>query len=165
MPADAQNGNASKGYAPLLIFIGLGSVFVPPFIIILSVGMIPSIIAKFANPTRVRGTIASMVALNLAGVIPVMGFLWQRGASIDNALMLLSDVYMWLMMYGGAGIAGFLLWGVPAVVQSFYDVQARQYIKRLEKRRSKMIEEWGGQIIEDAKVQPVVTKNKTPKNK
>jgi len=106
-----------------------------------------------------------MVALNLAGVIPVMGFLWQRGASIDNALMLLSDVYMWLMMYGGAGIAGFLLWGVPAVVQSFYDVQARQYIKRLEKRRSKMIEEWGGQIIEDAKVQPVVTKNKTPKNK
>ncbi|MBL4667285.1 MAG: hypothetical protein JKY04_07905 [Sneathiella sp.] len=162
MSADPQKGSASKGYVPLLIFIALGSVFAPPSIIILSVGMIPSIIARFANPERVRGTIASMVALNLAGVIPVLGFLWERGHTIDQALILLSDVYMLLMMYGGAGVAGFLLWGVPTIVQSFYEVQARQYIKRLEKRRSKMIEEWGGQIIEDVKIQPSAAKNKKP---
>jgi len=165
MSTDAQSNTRAKGYVPLLVFIALGSVFAPPTIIVLAVGMIPSIIARFANPARVPGTIASMIALNLAGVIPALGFLWERGHTIDQALDLLSDPYMWLMMYGGAGVAAFLLWGVPTVVLAFYEVQAKQHIKRLEKRRSKMIEEWGAQIIEDSKIQPSAGKNKkTPKS-
>jgi len=154
MSADIKKNSATKGFLPLLIFIGAGSVFMPSVIIILGVGMIPTLVARFANPSRIRGTIASMAAFNLAGVIPVIGILWQNGHTIDAALTLLTDVYMWLLMYGGAGVAGFLLWGVPIAVQAIYEVQAQQYVKRLEKRRAKMIEEWGGQIIEDSRVLP-----------
>lgn len=142
-----------KATFPLLIFIGVCSVVAPPTMIILTVGMIPSVVATFINPSRVKGSIASMTALNLAGVLPVVGFLWQRGHTIDQALNLLTDIFMWLLMFGGAGIATFLLWGVPLVVQAFYEVQAGQLIKRLERRRTKLIEEWGGQIIDDSKIQ------------
>lgn len=145
--------SSSKATFPLMIFIGVCSVVAPPTMVVLMCGMIPSIVATFLNPSRVKGSIAAMTALNLAGVIPVVGFLWQRGHTIDQALRLLSDVFMWLVMFGGAGIAAFLLWGLPIVVQAFYEVQARQVIKRLERRRAKLIEEWGGQIIEDAKLQ------------
>ena len=144
----------SGGIVKLMIFVGLGSVFAPPTIIILGVGLIPTFVSRFANPNRVRGTVAAMAALNLAGVIPVLGLLYDGGHTIEHAFMLLSDVYMWLLMYGGAGLAGFLLWGVPIVVQGGYEIQARQYVKRLDKRRSRMIEEWGGQIVEDAKTRP-----------
>lgn len=153
MAAKKKAPSNRKATFPLLIFIGVCSVVAPPTMIILAIGMIPSVIATFVNPARVRGSIAAMIALNLAGVIPVIGFLWQRGHSIDQALNLLSDVFMWLIMFGGAGIATFLIWGVPIVVQAFYEVQASQLIKRLERRRTKLIEEWGGQIIEDAKMQ------------
>ncbi len=147
---------ASKTTAsfPLLIFIGACSVVAPPTMIVLACGMVPSVIAIFVNPSRVKGAMASMLALNLAGVIPVLGFLWQRGHKIDQAFRLLTDVFMWLTMFGGAGFAAFLLWGLPIVVQGFYEVQARQMIGRMERRRSKLIEEWGGQIIDDAKFRP-----------
>jgi hypothetical protein len=144
----------SSSVAKLLICVGLGSVFAPATIIILGFGLVPTFVARFVNPNRVRGTVAAMAAFNLAGVIPVLGMLYEKGHTIDQAFRLLADVYMWLLMYGGAGLAGFLLWGVPIVVQGGYEIQARQYIKRLDKRRSRMIEEWGGQIVEDAKILP-----------
>lgn len=141
----------NKATFPLMVFIGMCSVMAPPTMIVLACGMVPSIVAIFLSPARAKGALASMVALNLAGVIPVIGFLWERGHTIDQAARLLTDVFMWLIMFGGAGVAGFLLWGVPILVQAAYEVQAVQMIKRLERRRSKLIEEWGGQIIEDAK--------------
>ncbi|MBE7637951.1 hypothetical protein GUA87_13925 [Sneathiella sp. P13V-1] len=150
MSAD-QAKEATKGVLPLLIFLGVGAVVAPPTIIVLTVGMIPSIVATFVNPSRVKGSIAAMTALNLAGVVPVIGFLWERGHTIDQAMRLLTDVFMWLLMFGGAGIAAFLLWGVPIVVQGVYEVQARHLVGKLEKRRMKMIEEWGGRIVEDSK--------------
>ncbi|WP_025899254.1 hypothetical protein [Sneathiella glossodoripedis] len=154
MVDQAQIKKRSSSVAKLLICVGLGAVFVPPTVIILGVGMVPTFVARFANPNRVRGTVAAMAAFNLAGIVPVLGILYDRGHTIEQAFRLLSDVYMWLMMYGGAGMAAFLLWGVPLVVQGGYEMQARQYIKRLEKRRSRMIEEWGGQIVADAKILP-----------
>lgn len=141
------------GFIPLLIFIGVCSVVAPPTMIVLACGMIPTVIAIFLSPSRVKGSMASMAALNLAGVIPVLGFLWERGHTLDHAVRLLTDPFMWLFMFGGAGVAAFLLWGVPIVVLAFYEVKARQVIKRYEKRRAKLIEEWGGQIIEDTKIQ------------
>jgi hypothetical protein len=153
MAEEQVTSKSGKGLLPVLIFIGVGSVVIPPTIIVLACGMIPSIIATFVNPPRIKGSVAAMTAFNLAGVIPVIGFLWERGHTIDQAMRLLLDVYMWLMMYGGAGVAAFMLWGVPMVVQAFYEVQARHMIGKMQKRRDKMIQEWGGQIIEDAKTQ------------
>ena len=156
--ASEQAKKATKGVLPLLIFLGVGAVVIPPTIIVLTAGMMPSIVATFITVNQVKGSVAAMTAMNLAGVIPVVGFLWQRGHTVDQAFNLLSDVFMWLMMLGGAGVAAFLLWGVPIVVQAVYEMQARHIIGRLEKRRMKMIEEWGGRIIEDSRVEPSVPK-------
>ncbi|WP_169570037.1 hypothetical protein [Sneathiella limimaris] len=146
----------SSNVVSLLLFVALGAVFAPPTLIILGIGLTPTIAARFANPNELRGTIAAMAAFNLAGVIPVLGFLYQKGHTLDQAFRLLADVYNWLLMYGGAGLAAVLLWGVPILVQSAYEIQAKQHVKRLDKRRSRLIEEWGAQIIEDSKITPSV---------
>ncbi len=154
MAMTAQQKKRSSNVVTMLLLVALGSVFAPPTVIILGVGLVPTFVARFANPNRIKGTVAAMTALNLAGVIPVLGMLYQKGHTIERAFTLLGDVYVWLLLYGGAGLAAFLLWGVPIVVQGGYEIQARQYVKRLEKRRSRLIEEWGGQIIEDSKILP-----------
>ncbi|PHQ71117.1 MAG: hypothetical protein COB93_03825, partial [Sneathiella sp.] len=82
--------------------------------------------------------------------IPVLGILWQRGHNFDQAFLLLSDVYMWLAMFGGAGIAAFLSSGIPVFVCAIYDVQANADARRLLRQRSKLVEEWGGQLVQDA---------------
>jgi len=165
MAAKAKNKAPSntKPLFPLMVFIGICSVVAPPTMIVIAAGMVPTVVATFLNTSKVKGSIAAMFALNLAGVIPVLGFLWTRGHSIDQAVRLLTDVFMWLLMFGSAGVAAFLLWGVPIVVQAGYEVQARQAINKLGRRRSKLIEEWGGQIIDDAKIQPMGAARRTKK--
>lgn len=154
MAMTAEEKKRSSNVVTMLLLVALGSVFVPPTVIILGVGLVPTFVARFVNPNRIKGTVAAMTAFNLAGVVPVLGMLYQKGHTIEQAFSLLSDVYVWLLLYGGAGLAAFLLWGVPIAVQAGYEVQARTSVKRLEKRRSSLIEEWGGQIIEDSKILP-----------
>jgi len=134
----------------LLVLSGLGIVFVPPTMIIIFAGMIPSLVAILLNTGRTGG-IAAMLSFNLAGVIPVVGILWERGQTFNEAFKILSDVYMWLAMFGGAGLAVFLAWAVPVVVFSAYELQAKANIVKLQKQRTKLIEEWGGQFVADMK--------------
>jgi cell division protein FtsB len=58
---------------------------------------------------------------------------------------------MWLAMFGGAGLAVFLSWAVPIVVFSASELQAKAMIAKLQKRRMKLVEEWGGQFVADMK--------------
>jgi len=134
----------------ILVFTGLGIVLFPPTMLVLLSGMIPSIIAALMNTSRIGGNLPAMIALNLAGVVPVVGILWERGHNFNQAFVLLSDVYMWLPMFGGAGIAAFLSWGVPVCIYAAYEVQANSAAKRLLKQRGKLAQEWGGQLIQDA---------------
>ena len=134
----------------LLVLSGLGIVFIPPTMLVLIAGMIPSFVALLLNTDR-GGSLAAMLAFNLAGVIPVIGILWERGQTFHQAFKILSDVYMWLAMLGGAGIAVFLAWAVPVVVLAAYELQARTSLNRLQKQRTKLIEEWGGQFVSDMK--------------
>jgi len=134
----------------ILILSGLGIVFIPPTMLVLIAGMIPSFVALLLNTDRTAG-LAAMLAFNLAGVIPVIGILWERGQTFHEAFRILSDVYMWLAMLGGAGIAVFLAWAIPIVVFAAYDLQAKATLVRLQKQRSKLIEEWGGQFVSDVK--------------
>ena len=134
----------------ILIFVGLGLVFIPPTMLVLLSGMIPSIVATLLNSQR-AGDLASLIAFNLAGVIPVVGILWQRGQTFHEASLMLTDVYMWLAMFGGAVVALFLAWAVPVVVFAAYELQAKAAVAKLLKQRAKLIEEWGGQFVTDVK--------------
>ncbi len=134
----------------VLILSGLGIVFVPPTMLILIAGMIPSFVALLLNTDR-SGSLAAMLAFNLAGVITVIGILRERRQTYQEAIKILADVYMWLAMLSGAGVAVFLAWAVPVVVFSTYELQARASLARLQKQRTKLIEEWGGQFVSDMK--------------
>ncbi|MDF2366769.1 hypothetical protein [Sneathiella sp.] len=150
--AKAAGGNVGQNIALfwVLILSGLGIVFIPPTMLVLIAGMIPSFVALLLNTDR-SGSLAAMLAFNLAGVIPVIGILWERGQTFHEAFKILSDVYMWLAMLGGAGVALFLAWAVPVIVFSTYELQARASLAKLNKQRTKLVEEWGGQFVSDMK--------------
>lgn len=133
-----------------MVFTGLGIVFIPPTMLIVFAGLIPSLVALLLNTGRI-GSVATMLAFNLAGIMPVVAILWERGQTFSEAFRLLGDVYMWLAMFGGAGIGVFLAWALPIVLFSFYEMRVKAAIARLQKRRMKLVEEWGGQFVADIK--------------
>lgn len=158
MAAKEKKSSTKSSLPLLLVFVGVLGVVAPPTLLVMLVGMLPSIVGIVISPARVKPAMASMFSLNLAGVLPVIGFLWQRGQTFERAFQLLTDVYMWGLMFGSAGLAAFLIWGVPIGVHAVYELQANTLTGRLKKRREKLVEEWGGQIFEDAKIMPAKKK-------
>ncbi len=136
----------------VLIGIGLGMLFVFPAIyIVVCVGMTPSMIAVFVDPDRNLRSLPCIVALNLAGVVPVVALLWQQGNSLNEATELLQDVFIWALMYAGVVLSMFLAWIAPVIVKAVLETVARHARRRLEGAREKMLKEWGEGIAEDAR--------------
>jgi len=136
----------------LLTGLGLGVLLVfPAVFVIVCVGMAPSMIAVFVDPDRNLRALPCTVALNLAGVIPVVALLWQQGNSLNDATELLHDVFIWALMYTGVALSMFLLWVVPVIVKAILETVARHARWRLERARERMLKEWGEGIAEDAK--------------
>ncbi len=142
-----KQGKRGGSVTLLAILIVLASAVAPAMMLVMAVGMVPSIVLLAVGSRDQRGAIPSMVALNLAGVLPVLGSLFERGVSIQTALSLLSDIYNWALMYGAAATAGMLMWAGPAIAQVIVDMQAQSRRRHLEKQRRKMLEEWGGGLL------------------
>ena len=135
----------------VLTGIGLGMLLVfPAIFIVVCVGMTPSMIAVFVDPDRNLRSLPCTVALNLAGVVPVVALLWQQGNSLNQATELLQDVFIWALMYAGVVLSMFLAWIAPVVVKAVLETVARHARRRLAGAREKMLKEWGAGIAEDA---------------
>jgi hypothetical protein len=117
-----------------------------PSFMILVTGMAPTAISYFFESGNARRALPCMVALNIAGVAPVLNILWGRGGSISAAYGLLRDPFMWLLMYGAAGAAYGLIWIMPRVVQAVLDANARSRRADLVKEQEKLLEEWGADV-------------------
>lgn len=157
--SDQTKSAGPAGKAPRLVLwltvltgVGLGVLFVfPAIFVIVCVGMAPSMIAVFVDPDRNLRALPCTVALNLAGVIPVVALLWQQGNSLNDATELLHDVFIWALMYTGVALSMFLLWIAPVIVKAVLETVARHGRWRLERARERMLKEWGEGIAEAAK--------------
>jgi hypothetical protein len=120
----------------------------PPSFIILVIGMAPTVISYLFETGSARGALPCMVALNIGGVAPVLSMLWGRSNSISSAYALLSDPYIWLLMYGSAGGAFALLWMMPRVAQVVIDSNARGQRAKLAAEQEKLVAEWGAEVAQ-----------------
>jgi hypothetical protein len=130
-------------------FVGLAAamvglqVFSPATLVVFMLGMVPTLVAYLADTDIRKRSAHCMAILNLAGVIPVLTWLWQNGATRSAAAGLLSDPMNWLLMYGSAGLAALLISGMPVVVNHALGLHNARQAKILEKELSRLSEEWG----------------------
>jgi hypothetical protein len=156
-PATAVGAGAARvnplGIVLVLAFsVAVLGLSAPSFIILVT-GMAPTAISYFFESGNARRALPCMVALNIAGVAPVLNMLWARGGSISAAYALLRDPFMWLLMYGAAGAAYGLIWMMPRLVQSVLDANARSRRADLVKQQEKLLEELGADVAAASAVQ------------
>jgi hypothetical protein len=122
----------------------------PATVILLVAGMLPSLVAYIVDTEPGRRSAHCMAVLNLAGVLPVLATLWDRGATRGAAADILMDPFMWFLMYGAAGIAVLLLTLLPVMMEQLSNAAAEKEIGRLEIQMADLVEEWGGDLALDA---------------
>ncbi len=129
----------------LLICVGL--------IITLQIGFIffvfallPSLVAFFIDDSRKKYVYKTVLACNLAGMLPTLMEFSQSKLSVASLEMTMSNPKVWLIAYGAAAGGWMLVWCCRAVAIWLIAVTCQNKISSLERAKKEMIEEWGMQI-------------------
>lgn len=114
--------------------------------LLLAIGLIPAAIALAVDRAPGRATARTVLALNLAGLLPAIRALWLEGHTLLTLASLLARVETLPLAYAAA-MVGFLLpqvlsWAVLAVLEA----RAFGTVQALEQRRAALREIWGPEV-------------------
>lgn len=137
--------NRGRGWLLVfLLFVGLLSALAAfPTFVILACGLTPAAVSGLINNRKGHSTFACVLATNLCGVAPAVVKLWSNGNTLDGAISLLTDPYVWLVMYGSAAIGWGLLWASAEIVEIALTLIDNDRIRKLQNYQRKLIAEWG----------------------
>ena len=140
-PTRARRGNV---WALLLMTLAgmIAAVLAMPSFIVLACGMPPALVAALVDDRPGRHASCCVFAASLVGVVPVLASLWAGGNTVVAAMRLMSDVYVWLGMYGAAAVGWMLIWLWPIIVEIVLAGVANQRIRSVRGFQERLVEEW-----------------------
>ncbi|HEV2676645.1 MAG TPA: hypothetical protein VGV37_19120 [Aliidongia sp.] len=128
-----------------LVIIGLAT-FAAPTCVLLLVGMVPSIVAYVVDRNE-RPMLAFTVApLNLAGLMHYLLRLWTGGDTMPAAVHMLTDVYVWLVIYLSAGAGWLLFLGMPTIVAITIGRSLNSRKAKLDSLQARLRADWGTEV-------------------
>lgn len=132
-----------------LILVGiLGVLFAAlPTAIVLSVGLMPTLVALIVDVTRGRYLTKCVAGLNIAGVLPFLHKLMTTGHDVPTAMGIVSDAFAWLVMYSAAAMGWLLFLGLPGLVSMLKVLTARRRVYVLQETQRALLNEWGDCIL------------------
>lgn len=151
----AAAGGKARGRGPrtwtkvlaLIILFPFAAVLLPTTLVFF-VMMAPTWVAYITDRSRDKNLAITVGMLNFAGTLPAIIELWSRGQSHQTAMLLIGDVFVWVVAYGAA----FAGWGIfavmPTLVGNFYRMTTDARIKGLVKQQKALIAEWGHAVAD-----------------
>ena len=138
------------GLLLIIIVVVITGVLAFPSFIILACGMPPALAAALIDSRPGRHASYCVMAANLAGIAPVPAALWFGGNTISLALMLMSDVYVWLGIYGAAAFGWVLIWLLANITEFMLALIANYGISQRRAAQRALAEEWGAGVTGEA---------------
>jgi hypothetical protein len=136
--------NATQ-FVLLAIFIA-GMVFALPTMLVLTLGLLPTLVALVVDMHPRKYAARAVGFLNFAGTMPFLFKLWFGTHSLVAAMKILTDVFAWLVIYSAAGMGWLIYLGMPQVAGFLMEMNASRRIRRIDARRATLIKEWGEDI-------------------
>ena len=130
----------------LSIFGLLAAIILMPTTIIMIFGMIPTIIALLFDKPGKKVKSLTVGALNLAGCTPFLLNLWDTGHNIDNAIIIVTNPLVIVVMWGAAGFGYMIDSALSGIVGTIVAGRARVRITDIQEYRKDLIERWGEEV-------------------
>lgn len=147
-PAPAQKQSFKHGQMTLWSSVAFFALVIwqLPTVMVLFFGMLPAIVAAIIDRTPKKNGAFCVGGINFCGVFPYIMELWTGDNTIDGAMMMLTDVFSLVVMYGAAAFGWMLYQSVPPVIATFVTVLAQSRVASLRSTQRKLIEEWGEDV-------------------
>jgi len=126
-------------------FIGL-AVFAMPTCVLVLFGMVPSIVAYVVDRGRRPMLAFTIGPLNLAGLMPYLLEVWTGQAQMQIVARLLTDVYVWLVIYLSAGAGWLVFMAMPKIVAFVLERSVDGRKAKLKAQQGKLREDWGSEV-------------------
>lgn len=122
----------------------------PATMLVLSVGMLPTVVAFIIDRAPKRYATTTVGALNFAGVFPFLFRLWLYGNDLYAATAVLTDPPSLVAMYLAAAVGWGLYTGAPPAMAAIRRISAANTVRKLEARQKQLTEEWGSEVAQAA---------------
>lgn len=137
-----------KAWKPvwLLLVVVLFIILSLPTVMVVGVGMLPTLVAYLVDRQRPRYAALCVGGLNSAGVFPHLLPIWFGMHTLNAAEEALTDVFVLVTMYGAALFGWMLYFAVPPLVGAVLSVMAQRRVALLRLSQKGLIEDWGESV-------------------
>ncbi|HBM90892.1 MAG TPA: hypothetical protein DD400_03320 [Rhodospirillaceae bacterium] len=139
-----KKSNGGKIVLFMILFGGLVPFGIPTFLVCL--GLVPTLIVLFTETDSRHPALATVGYMNLAGVLPFIIELWERGQTMEAALSIIRNPQSWVVMLGAAGIGQLILYVVPSMVASMIIVKQEARYRVLRDGVKQLEAIWGKDV-------------------
>ncbi len=117
-----------------------------PTVIVLSLGMLPTMVARLIDRDDEHFASFCVGGLNMIGVFPYVLKLWTENHTVNAAVEMISDVFVLSVMYAAAGFGWLVYLSIPPVISAFLSVIAQRRMGSLRALQREIVEEWGPSV-------------------
>jgi hypothetical protein len=141
-----KKGGGTIGLILLMTVFGAAVPFIMPTLILVIVGMLPTLVALMTDNDRQKSSTIAVGAMNIAGITPFAIDLWMKGQTMVNLFQTLRDPTTWLVMLGAAGIGQLIVFAVPQAVALLAFARDESRLKLLKRNLDSLKDSWGPEV-------------------
>lgn len=131
----------------LFIFLAILASSVLPVIIVLLIGLLPTITILFVDPKN-SAKLVIVGCFNLSGMFVYLINLINK-FTVDGAFTILGDVFNMIIMLGSAAIGFLVYYEMPNLFVYIAQNTSQRRLVSIDKELEKITEEWGSNIIDE----------------
>jgi len=124
-----------------------------PTILLLVIGMAPSIVAFIIDKRPRKVTARAIAYLNFAGALPYALKLWTGQNTISGVMELVLEPAALMIMYSAAAVGWTLNFIMAPIMSAYLAVQHEAKARSIGSRQEELIKEWGSDVKGQAAVQ------------
>jgi len=146
-----------KGGVKLILLMALAGCLVPfglPTLLVCA-GLIPTLIVLLTETEDTHAGLATVGYMNVAGVLPFLIDLWQRGQTMDAAMAIVREPRSWVVMLGAAGVGQLVLYAVPPIIASIVLIKQADRLRTLREAIKELEAIWGPEVATAAPVDEI----------
>ncbi len=134
------------------MFLFITAVVFVPTTVLLTIGMLPTMVASFVDNSKEKMLGLTIGAMNLAGCTPFVLQLWTGSHTMPSAIEILSDPFTIVVMYFAAGIGYMIEWSFTGMVAIFMTEKAKARLEEIEKECTELERTWGREVTGQIKL-------------
>ena len=130
----------------LFIFLGILASSVLPAIIVILIGLLPTLTILFIDPKN-SAKLVIVGCFNLSGLFIYLINMMNH-FSVDGAFNILGDVFNMIIMLGSAALGFLIYYEMPNLFAYIAQNSSQRRLVSIDKELQNISEEWGQQIID-----------------